>query len=676
MGLQTPPEGARGGVEGVVWWVRRRADALLRRARSLAGTWPFSTFADLPIRRKLTWVYALSTGVALSLACFAFIAYDLASFRQRMVHQLATQAEIVGDNSAAAILFDDHNSAMLTMRALKADPHITVAVIYAKNDEPFANYLRYDARELPQLPERSRMKAEGYLFRPDALVVFRDIVFDAETIGTLCIVSDLTELTDQLWRYVGIVLVVFVLSIVAVIPLLSGLQRVIANPILHLVDRAHIVTREKNYAVRAKVMQRNDELGELIAAFNEMLSQIQQRDAALERARDEAQAANRAKDEFLAVISHELRTPLTPVLGWARMLRGGQLDAAGVVRAGDVIERNVRAQAKLIEDLLDVSRIISGKQRLEVSPVDLLQVIEAVVETLQLAADAKGVRIETVLDKRANSVAGDPARLQQIIWNLLSNAIKFTPKGGLAQIELRRVASHVEIAVSDTGEGIAPEFLPHVFDRFRQGDSTSTRTYGGLGLGLAIVRHLVELHGGQVHAASPGRGQGSTFTVQLPISVFPAVAAQEQRPRPATDARPPTASTPNLKGLRILVVDDEPDTLEALRLLLEQRGAKVHTAISAARALEDLEAWRPEVLVSDIGMPREDGYDLIRNVRALGPDRGGRVPAVALTAYAREEDRAQILAAGFQVHIRKPAEPTELLAAIARLVGGYEGRPA
>lgn len=667
-----PPKGTD---RSVADRVRQRTSEWRQGLRGIKDRWPFSAFADLPIRQKLTWVYALGTGLALLVACVAFVAYDLGSFRERMVRQLGTQAEIVGDNSAAAIVFDDRNAAMQIMRALKADPHIMVAVIYTKNDEPFANYLRYDTQWLPGLPKRSLMSPEGYLFRSDALIVSRDIVLDGETVGTLCIVSDLAELSEQLWRYVGIVFVVFVLSIVGVIPLLSSLQRVISEPILHLVERASIVTKEKNYAVRATAM-RNDELGELVSAFNEMLSQIQQRDAALERARDEAQAANRAKDEFLAVISHELRTPLTPVMGWARMLRGGQLDAAGVMRAGDVIERNVRAQAKLIEDLLDVSRIISGKQRLEVSTVDLLQVVAAVVETLQLAAEAKGVHIESIVDKQARSVAGDPNRLQQIIWNLVSNAIKFTPKGGRVRIELKRVASHIEIAVADTGEGIAAEFLPHVFDRFRQGDSTSTRTYGGLGLGLAIVRHLVELHGGQVRAASPGRGQGTTFTVQLPMSVFPPAVTPGQRPRHATEASPLAASNLSLKGLRVLVVDDEPDTLETLRMILEQRGAKVHTAISAARALEDLESWLPEVLVSDIGMPRQDGYDLIRNIRALGPERGGHVPAVALTAYARDEDRAQILAAGFQMHIHKPAEPSELLAAIAGLAKRYEGRPA
>lgn len=394
----------------------------------------------------------------------------------------------------------------------------------------------------------------------------------------------------------------------------------------------------------------------------------EQRAAALQRerqARQDAEEASRTKDEFLAVISHELRTPLTPILTWSRLLRAGKLDAAATERALDAVERAARSQAQLIEDLLDVSRITSGKLRLEVRPIELVPVVEAAVESVRPAADAKGIRLQLVLDRNAGIVSGDPERLQQVVWNLLSNAIKFTPRAGRVEVRLRRFSGHVEIVVSDTGQGINPQFLPHVFERFRQADSSTTRTYGGLGLGLAIVRHLVELHGGVVRADSPGENQGATFVVELPLATLPATV---ERARPvAVEAAPPMDATPRLQELKILVVDDEPDTLEMLRTVLEQAGAEVRTAASTREALAALGTWQPDVLIADIGMPGEDGYSLIRQVRALSPERGGYIPAVALTAYARVEDRLKVLSSGFQMHVPKPVEPAELVAITATL---------
>ncbi|MFI5397801.1 MAG: PAS domain S-box protein [Candidatus Binatia bacterium] len=381
------------------------------------------------------------------------------------------------------------------------------------------------------------------------------------------------------------------------------------------------------------------------------------------RAREEAEEANRAKDEFLAVISHELRTPLTPILTWARLLRSGKLDQEATQRALDAIDRATRSQAKLIEDLLDVSRITTGKLRLDVHPIELPQVVEAAVESVRPAAEAKGVRLEIVLDRSAGIVSGDLERLQQVVWNLLSNAIKFTSKGGRVQVRLRGVNSHVEITVSDTGQGISPQFLPHVFERFRQADCTTTRAHGGLGLGLAIVRHLVELHGGRVRAESPGEEQGATFAVELPL----AVPHQPLTPVRIHSRVTPIDRTATLNRVKILVVDDEPDTLDTLRTVLEQAGALVRTAASAREALVALQDWNADVLLSDIGMPDEDGYSLIRKVRALTPNRGGYIPAVALTAYARVEDRLKVLSAGFQTHVPKPVEPAELIAIMASL---------
>ena len=412
--------------------------------------------------------------------------------------------------------------------------------------------------------------------------------------------------------------------------------------------------------------------------------QAEQERAALlakaETAYRDAEAANRSKDEFLATVSHELRTPLNAIMGWTQLLLAG--DAKGNTpnaadperrqRGLETVVRNAKLQAQLIDDLLDVSRIISGKMRLDVQPTDLAAVIDAAVEAIRPAAEAKQIQLRRVLDPFAGPVTGDPARLQQVVWNLLSNAVKFTPKGGQAEVRLERVNSHVEILVADTGAGIAPDFLPHVFDRFRQLDASTTRRHGGLGLGLAIVRHLVELHGGTVRAKSPGDGQGSTFIVALPLSVAHLTPGEGVRIHPRTDElaqADPCRDDPalDLKGIRVLVVDDEPDARETLQQILEHCNAEVRTVSSAAEAMKLLESWRPDVLLSDIGMPGEDGYDLIRRVRQLPAERGGRTPAAALTAFARGEDRRRALRAGFQMHVAKPVDLQELATVVASL---------
>ena len=385
-----------------------------------------------------------------------------------------------------------------------------------------------------------------------------------------------------------------------------------------------------------------------------------------ERLFRQAEESSRLKEEFLATISHELRTPLSAVLGWTRMLRLGQLSEADETKALDTIERNARAQAQLIDDLLDVSRIVTGKLRMDVRPSDPTSFIDAAVEAVRPAADAKGVHVQKVMDTGAVAIPGDPVRLQQVVWNLLSNAIKFTPRGGRVQIRTERVNSHLEIVVSDTGQGIAPDFLPHVFDRFRQADQKTSRQHGGMGLGLAIVRHLVELHGGSVRAVSEGVGKGATFTVMLPITPVYQVDASGSRVHPAArDLLPAHYGNDRLDGLKILVVDDEPDTRELLRQGLEYCGASVRLAVSAADALAKLDNDLPDVLISDIGMPGTDGYDLIRQVRNLDNEKTRKVAAIALTAYTRVEDRLQALRAGYDMHVPKPVELTELVAVAA-----------
>jgi PAS domain S-box-containing protein len=385
------------------------------------------------------------------------------------------------------------------------------------------------------------------------------------------------------------------------------------------------------------------------------------------RAYNDAQAANRLKDEFLATLSHELRTPLNAILGYSRMLESGMLTADKHAHALQTVDRNATSLAQIVEDILDVSRIISGKIRLNVQPVDLPAVISAAVETVMPAAEAKQIRVQTILDPRAAPISGDPNRLQQIVWNLVSNAVKFTPKQGVVQVRLERVNSHVEIVVSDTGTGITPDFLPHIFERFRQADSGTTREHAGIGLGLAIARHLVELHGGTIHAASDGRDKGSTFRVRLPVMIVHHEERLERRVHPTTDFPRVATQLPDLSGLSVLAVDDDADARTLVSETLESRGARVIAVDSVEEALHTLEGARPDIVLADIGMAQSDGFDLIKRIRQSSDAAVREIPAAALTAYARAEDRMKVLQAGFQMHLAKPVDPAELIVAVASL---------
>jgi signal transduction histidine kinase len=430
----------------------------------------------------------------------------------------------------------------------------------------------------------------------------------------------------------------------------------------------YIVKKPSHYvrlpaALRSALARRNER--RYTAGLEARLQSLLDQERA---AREAAEAASLVKDEFLATLSHELRTPLNAIIGWTRLLRGGSLSPEKIRRAVETIERNALAQSRLIEDLLDVSAIVSGKMSLEIQPMDLAPVIEAALEAARPAAEAKGIQLEREIDPEAGPVPGDPGRLQQVVWNLLSNAVKFTPSGGLVRVALERRGSDVALTVSDTGVGIPPDFLAAVFEPFRQADSGTTRVHGGLGLGLAIVRRLVELHGGAVTVASEGPGRGASFTVRLPLQ-------PRELERRAPGAGSPAARQdgldchPDLTDLRVLVVDDEADALELMTAVLEECGARVLAAHSVAEAREIFGSDRPDVLVSDIAMRGADGYELIRRVRELPPERGGKTPAVAVSAYARAEDRRRAFLAGFNLHLAKPYDPNELLTVVASLGG-------
>jgi signal transduction histidine kinase/ActR/RegA family two-component response regulator len=387
-------------------------------------------------------------------------------------------------------------------------------------------------------------------------------------------------------------------------------------------------------------------------------------------AREEAEQANRTKDEFLATLSHELRTPLSAILGWTHLIRSGKLDEAQLSRALETIERNARSQSQLIDDLLDVSRIITGKLQIELRPVDLRPVVDAAFEAVRPAFESKKIDFQTGCDSAGCTVLGDGNRLQQVLWNLFSNAVKFTPEGGVVRVSVQRREPGVEISVQDSGAGIKPDFLPYIFDRFRQADGSTTRVHGGLGLGLSIVKHLVQLHQGRVEVESDGVGKGATFKITLPLAATTNAVDARAASQREKDGNGSVINSPQLlEGLKVLVVDDEADSRELVTAILTRSGGEVKCSESAAEALRAFKDWNPDVLVSDIGMPLEDGYVLIKKVRQLKSKRARQIPAIALTAYATEEDRSQALSAGFQVHVAKPIEAQVLVKSIAALTG-------
>ena len=640
-------------------------------------------FRDLPIRRKLLLMTLFPTAVALVLASAGFLAWDITQLRSEIILDMETQASIVSETAAPGLTFKDPKVARETLAALAIRPRVRFACLYTLDPALFERFQRTADHGCPAHPPAET--ALGW----ETFDVVTTVMSGNDRIGTLYISRDLDDVGNRLRIGAGTVLGLLLLSIALASLIARGMQRSVAMPLLELADTARTITSTPDANVRAAASS-HDETGIVVRAFNEMLDRIAERTAALSRANTELEReveerrrmerersealererdANRLKDEFLATLSHELRTPLNAVLGWTRVLRSAQVEPPTVQRALESIERNARAQARLIEDLLEISRIVTGKLRLQMRPTDLASIVDAAVEIVQPAATAKRLRLTVDIAARPALTAGDPDRLQQVVWNLLSNAVKFTPPDGEVRLRLVRDGGY-RISVTDNGPGIDPRFLPHVFEAFRQADGSASREHGGLGLGLAIARQLVELHGGTIEAHSEGRDAGATFEVFLPSVVAAAVepaSRDRAAPLPVESADPAL-----LRSVRVLVVDDEEDARVLMQTTLSQYGADVRTAASVSEALSAFDVARPDVLVSDIGMPNEDGYALIRQLRARPADQGGAVPAVAVTAYASMGDQSATAAAGYQAHVAKPFEPGDVARLVARLAGGAE----
>ena len=602
-------------------------------------------FRDRPVRQKLLLTTLASSVTALVLAGAGFLIWETTQFRSEIERDTNAQAQIVADGSAAAVAFQDERAAGETLAVLRLRPQITLGCIYTVPGRLFAAYHRDGNGRCPAAPPSEAT------FGWTTLDTLTPVILAGQLQGTLYVARELTDVRDRLLVGGTAIGVLLVLAVFAAALAASRIHRSIVLPLQQLADTARRLSAGHDYSLRAKPGY-GDEIGTVIATFNEMIGRITD---ALERERE----SNRVKDEFLAIVSHELRTPLNAVLGWAHILNSGTLAPQTRRKALESLERNAKAQAQLVEDLLDVSRITSGKLRMKSDPVSLNAIVAGAVDTIRLAAAARGINIRVTLDPHADIiVTGDADRLQQVVWNLLSNAVKFNVADGEVEIALRQNGGTAELIVRDSGLGIPADFLPHLFERFTQADASFSRKHGGLGLGLAIVRHLTEAHGGTVDAQSTGEGQGATFTVRLPIREV--LSRSETRP---ADTAP--LDVVKLTGIEAVVVDDEPDARELLRVALEARGARVTAVSSAGEALHAMKRQRFDLLLADIGMPERDGYALIEAVRAGSAEENALIPAIAVTAYASLEERDRALDAGFNFHVAKPVDLDELVALIA-----------
>ncbi|MBY0494887.1 MAG: response regulator [Cyanobacteria bacterium] len=597
----------------------------------------------LSIRQKLTAMLMTASAVVLLLASMAFVVWDFYRYRADMQSDLATEAQLVLENTAAAVTFLDPDAAGETLEMLELHPHTQIACLYLPGGRLFAwRSFRNPIDVCPETTQPGMQLAENRMFVTQQLERGRDR-------GALLYIGvDLDGHRARIRTQATAVGAILVTGLLVSFLLSTLLRGMVEKPVARLASTAREIADRGDYSIRA-ANPSQDEIGVLVQAFNRMLDEIQASQRERAEALDREQQANRLKDEFLATLSHELRTPLNAIVGWVHLLRRGQLPAEEVKHALDRIDRNAHAQARLVQDLLDVSRITTGKLLLDIREIDLTTVVSNAIDACRPAADARQVTLECVCPVPLPTM-GDPDRLQQVLWNLISNAVRFTPSHGTVTVALRRDGDHDTIEVRDTGAGIEPQFIPFMFEPFRQADAASTRTHGGLGIGLTIVRRLTEMHGGSVTVFSDGPGKGATLTVTLPV----------RRPSPATSASTSRPRVASLTQATVLVVEDDQDTLELLESTLTMAGAIPVGARSVAEALRAIDGHRFDALVSDIAMPGQDGYTLMTLLRdRLGP----AMPdvSVALTAYAGRADREKALNAGYREHLAKPVNPDVLL---------------
>ncbi|MEO8677987.1 MAG: ATP-binding protein [Vicinamibacterales bacterium] len=620
-------------------------------------------FKHLSIHRKLVLLLMLASSTVLVVASVSYLAWDYVRFRDRIQLDLAVQAGLVLDNTSAALSFLDPEAAREALEMLAINPHVRMACLYLANGELFVE-TRFATDAAGTLCPAAA-PPPGYRFLPNRIELTQHLARTDSGSGAVFIRADLGALSANL-RAQGVATASILAGGLLLSFLLSStLQRIVSRPIAQLAGTAKAITASEDYSLRATRTTR-DELGVLVDAFNQMLDQIQSSERERAGLLVREQQANRLKDEFLATLSHELRTPLNAIVGWTHVLRTQRLDAAEMQRGLERIERNAHAQTRLVEDLLDVSRITTGKLQLEVRPMDLVAVSANAIDSCRPAAEARRVLIATQFPDAGCQTIGDPDRLQQVVWNLISNAVRFTPAGGSITVAIDCNPDFDVLTVTDTGAGIDAAFLPFVFEPFRQADAASTRQHGGLGMGLTIVRRLIEMHGGDVSVASDGPGRGARFTVRLP-------AHRQQAGVKGPVARSPREAS-SLQGARVLLVDDDADSLDLVGAILRAEGARVLTAASAEAALALAVTEPPDVLVTDIAMADQDGYMLLTSLRQR---LGVSMPAatMALTAYASQGDRERIFAAGFKRHMPKPIDPVLLVETLQDLITEVAGRP-
>ena len=626
-------------------------------------------FDLLPIHQKLVLMALAVTTAALAVATVGLVAIDVWRHRQSAFSDTASLAQVIAENTAAAVVFSDEDAAAQTLASVRVRPSVRRACLYLPDGTLFAAYSRPASAPCPSLAP-SEVSAEWALVAAHA-----PVVSDSRAVGDVYIEQELVGFAERILMAAAVWGGMLLLAGALAYVLAQRLHRSVSEPIVALAAAARTIGPDGHDQSLARITTSQDEIGELVGAFRGMVGRLLESNEALrreveERKRIEAErekllvrerAASRLKDEFLAAVSHELRTPLNAILGWVQILSTTNPSPNTMAKAVASITRNAQAQTRVIEDLVDVSRIVTGKLTLRLERVDLAAVVEGASDAIRPTADAKPVTLTVQLAARPCLVHGDRDRLQQVVWNLLANAVKFTPAGGAVHVTLSAGAGRFELTVRDTGVGIPRDFLPHVFDRFRQADGSTTREYGGLGLGLSIVKELTELHGGSVAVASEGPGRGATFTLRLPA------LRDETAAHTADVASPPTVS---LRGVRVLAVDDNADALEILTLSLTEAGAQVRTARSGAEALEIWSEARTDVLICDLAMPGMDGTEVLSAVRRADAEQGRpATPSIVITAHVMRDPEAGARAAGFDHYIQKPYETAELLRVVAEAVG-------